>query len=321
MTTLLTLLILLAQTLTIGAGGGDLVVSGGTGTFEPDPYFNRIPLYYTAGRVAFTCGGTAAGTVRWESHGKYLTALAFDSTFTSSGVVYLETNLANPTLTITGSTSGARFVGDLSVFRRFNYYLKLLNCTQVTGNLSSVSAVTYYLDLYNCPQVTGNLSSVSAVTYYLDLLNCPQVTGNLSSVSAVTYYLRLYDCPQVTGNLSSVSAVTYYLDLYNCTQVTGNLSSVSAVTYYLRLANCALVTGTLNPKATLTNVLLNGCTGISTADMSQSLVNLAAVSTVTSEGTFQANHIKRSQLTPAAELAVQHLVAAPHNWAMTFKAE
>jgi hypothetical protein len=272
---MITLLILLAQTLTIGAGGGDLVVSGGTGTFEPDPYFNRIPLYYKAGRVAFTCGGTAAGSVRWESHGKYLTALAFDSTFTDAGVVYLETNLANPTLTFVGQLSDVRFVGDLSVFRRLNYSLQLWSCNP---------------------------------------------TGDLSSVSAVTYYLRLANCAQVTGNLSSVSGVSYLVDLFYCPFIIGDLSSVAGVTFYLRLSFLAGVTGILTPTPTLANVILDGCTGITPANMSQSLVNLANVTTVVA-GTFSANHIKRSQLTPAAELAVQHLVAAPHNWAMTFKAE
>jgi len=288
-------LILLAQTLTIGSGGGSMIVGGSGGDVLGDPYFDRIPLYYTAGRVnpsVVDCDGC-----RWQFwDGTYLEATSFDSTFASDGVVYLETNLDKSTLQFLDNNTDAQFVLDLEVFRRLTYYLSLYNCANITGDLSDVSGLTNYLNLYNCANITGDLSDVSGLTYYLNLANCANITGDLSDVSGLTNYLNLY----------------------HCTNVTGDLSDVSGLTYYLRLSYCPNVTGILTPHPSLSLVYLTD-TDTSASDISQSLVNLEAVTTATGTRVFSASHIKRSELTAAGETAAAALFTA--GWALTFKAE
>jgi hypothetical protein len=248
-----------------------------------DAYYIRIPLLCTAGVIGFTLsgGGLTNADVSWEFPDGSATVWNVASgtkTLTAGGIVWLNfwKEPVWSTLTVIGSTSGARFVGDLSVFRRVNYCLDLSSCTQVTGNLSSVSGTTNTINLINCAKITGDLSSLSGLTYYLNLYGCPLITGNLSSLN-LAYALQIAS-PFITGFMT-----------FNY--------------------------------PTIKYVLLSGCTNISVADLSQTLVNLATVTTVVT-GTFDIGHIKRSQLTPAAELAVQHLTTLPnHNWTMTFKAE
>jgi hypothetical protein len=278
--------VLLAGGFTIGGGSGSVTVGGASGSIETDGYYEKIPIYYTAGQVNFSA--TGGGSVTWHFwDGTTSTATSFDSTFAADGVVYLETDLTDGSLEITDGATDARFVGDLSVFRR----------------------LTYYLNLYNCSNVTGDLSDVADVTYYLNLTNCSNVTGDLSDVSGVTSALNLTNCSNVTGDLSDVSGVTSALNLTNCSNVTGDLSDVSGVTYYLRLYNCSNVTGVLDPHPDLSYVDITN-TATSPEQVSQSLVNLW--NNTSFPGGYQrvdAQHISVGDLTPAGAAAKDSLVA------------
>jgi hypothetical protein len=179
--------------------------------------------------------------------------------------------------------------GPLSDLPPLTYRLDLHNCTQVTGPLSDLPPLTYWLDLYNCTQVTGPLSDLPPLTYRLDLGNCTQVTGPLSDLPPLTYWLDLRNCTQVTGPLSDLPPLTYWLDLHNCTQVTGPLSDLPPLTYWLDLHNCTQVTGIIPPTMRAYRIYIYG-TGLSQADLEQSLINVDSVAAATapSGATFDA---------------------------------
>jgi hypothetical protein len=260
--------VLFAGGFTIG-GSGSVTVGGASGSVETDGYYEKIPIYYTAGRVNFSAAD--GGAVTWYFHdGTTSSATSFDSTFAADGVVYLETDLTDPGLEISDGATNARFAGDLSVFRRLTNYLNLSDCSHVTGDLSDVSGVTRFLSLANCPNVTGDLSDVSGLTYLLSLANC--------------------------------------------TNITGDLSDVSGLTYYLYLINCTNITGILDPHPTLARIWLDN-TNTSASDISQSLVNLEAVTTVTGARTFQATHVNYTDLTAAGQTAADNLATA--GWTIT----
>ena len=148
----------------------------------------------------------------------------------------------------------------------------------------------------------GNVKDLPRVTYYLNIGGCSRVTGALADLPQVTYYLDLYNCSRVTGALADLPRVTYYLNLYNCSQVTGALADLPQVTNTINLYNCSQVTGALSPSPTLNTIYLHG-TGMTPVDTDQTLINLAAVTTVTSGGIL---YVKRNR-TSASDAAVASL--------------
>ena len=148
----------------------------------------------------------------------------------------------------------------------------------------------------------GNVKDLPRVTGALSLGNCTQVTGALADLPRVTDYLDLGNCTQVTGALADLPRVTSTLSLCNCAQVTGTLADLPRVTDYLDLGNCAQVTGTLLPAPSLRTIYLYG-TGMTPSDTDQTLINLAAATTVTSGGTLYIKHNRTS----ASDAAVAYL--------------
>lgn len=125
-------------------------------------------------------------------------------------------------------------------------------------------------------------------TNYLNLYNCSNVTGDLSALGGrITHYLGLYNCSKITGSLSDLGGkVTYYLNLYGCAKITGSLSDLGGkVTYWLNLGGCRNVTGVYSGDSYPTSVNLSN-TGLTAADMDQTLINFNAGAT--SAGTFTA---------------------------------
>ena len=124
----------------------------------------------------------------------------------------------------------------------------------------------------------------------------------LKDIPPLTSTLNLGNCSQVTGSLANAPRVTSYLDLTNCPQVTGSLADAPRVTSYLSLTNCTQVTGVLSPTATLKSIYLHR-TGMTPSDTDQTLINLAAVTTVTSGGILYLRHNRTS----ASDAAVASL--------------
>lgn len=149
-------------------------------------------------------------------------------------------------------------------------------------------------------------------TNYLNLYNCSNVTGDLSALGGrITHYLGLYNCPKITGSLSDLGGkVTYYLNLYGCAKITGSLSDLGGkITYWLNLGGCRNVTGVYSGDSYPTSVNLSN-TGLTAADMDQTLINFNA--DATSAGTSTAKNMTR---TAASDDAVAGLIA--NGWTVT----
>ena len=143
-------------------------------------------------------------------------------------------------------------------------------------------------------------------TNYLNLYNCSNVTGDLSALGGrITHYLGLYNCSKITGSLSDLGGkVTYYLNLYGCAKITGSLSDLGGkITYWLNLGGCRNVTGVYSGNSYPTSVNLSN-TGLTAADMDQTLINFNAGTTGT--GKFTATGMTR---TAASDDAVAGLTA------------
>jgi hypothetical protein len=159
--------------------------------------------------------------------------------------------------------------------------------TLYTGSLADLPPLTYYLSLYGCSLVTGDLTDLPPLTYYLNLSGCSLVTGDLTDLPPLTNTLSLSGCSLVTGSLADLPPLTNTLNLTNCSSVTGSLTDLPPLTYYLSLSDCSLVTGVLSPHTSLKTVNLSG-TGLSTANMDQTIINLATNNTQTN-GTLTTN--------------------------------
>lgn len=186
--------------------------------------------------------------------------------------------------------------------------------TQMPLDLSDMGGkITYYLNLRNCQNITGSLSDLAGkVTYYLDLGGCKNITGSLLDLGGrVTYYLNLGGCKNITGGLSDLAGkVTYYLNLHNCQNITGSLFDLGGrVAYYLDLYNCQNITGVYPGASYPTTVNLSN-TGLTAADMDQTLINFNAGTT--KPGTFTATGMTR---TAASDNAVAGLTAK--GWTVT----
>ena len=104
------------------------------------------------------------------------------------------------------------------------------------------------------------------------------------------------------GDLSDLPPVTYLLDIGYCRNLTGNISDLPRVTYYLSMYNCSKLTGVLNVAGTVKTIYLHG-TGMSASDTDQTLINLAATTTVTSGGIL---NIKKNR-TSASDASFAYL--------------
>ena len=127
----------------------------------------------------------------------------------------------------------------------------------------------------------------------------------------LTWMLNLYDCSNITGSLADLMGqVTYYLNLYNCSNITGSLADLMGqVTYYLNLYNCRNITGVYSGNSYPTIVNLSN-TGLTAADMDQTLINFNAGTTGT--GKFTATGMTR---TAASDDAVTGLIS--RGWTVT----
>lgn len=211
--------------------------------------------------------------------------------------------------------SDAQILLDLSGLEgKLTYYLNLYNCKNVTGSLSDLGGkITYYLNLFNCNNITGSLSDLGGkLTYYLNLYNCNNITGSLSDLGGkLTNYLNLYNCTNITGSLADLGGkLTTSMNLSDCPNITGSLADLGGkLTNYLNLSGCQNITGVYSGNSYPTTVNLSN-TGLTAADMDQTLINFNAGTT--KSGTFTATGMTR---TAASDDAVAGLIAK--GWTVT----
>ena len=176
------------------------------------------------------------------------------------------------------------FNGMLTKFENKSDAQTLLDLSDLGGKL------TNSLNLYNCPNITGSLADLGGkLTNYLNLGDCKNITGSLADLGGkLTNYLNLGDCKNITGSLADLGGkLTNYLDLYNCKNITGVYSS--------------------NSYPTSVNL---SYTGLTAADMDQTLINFNAGTTGT--GKFTATGMTR---TAASDDAVAGLIS--RGWTVT----
>ena len=193
------------------------------------------------------------------------------------------------------------FDGILTKFASQSDGQNLLDLSDLGGK------ITNSLNLYHCQNITGDLSALRGkITYFLNLSDCTNITGCLSDLGGkITYFLSLSGCKNITGDLSDLGGkITNSLSLSGCKNVTGDLSDLGGkITYFLSLSGCKNVTGVYSGNSYPTTVNLSS-TGLTAADMDQTLINFNAGTT--KSGTFTATGMTR---TAASDDAVAGLTA------------
>ena len=193
------------------------------------------------------------------------------------------------------------FDGLLTKFENKSDAQTLLDLSALGGKL------TYYLNLYGCSKITGSLADLGGkLTYYLSLYNCKNITGSLADMKGkLTYYLDLNGCSNITGSLADLGGkLTNTLGLSGCSNITGSLADLDGrLARILNLSGCPKITGVYSGDSYPTIVYLSN-TGLTAADMDQTLINFNAGTT--KSGTFTANGMTR---TAASDAAVAGLTA------------
>ena len=192
--------------------------------------------------------------------------------------------------------------------------LEIKDNNALKADLSDLGGkLTYYLNLYNCKNITGSLADLGGkLTHYLSLYNCRNITGSLADLGGkLDNTLSLSECSNITGSLADLGgALTYFLDLSRCSNITGSLADLGgALTYFLNLSGCQKITGVYSGNSYPTVVNLS-YTGLTAADMDQTLINFNAGAT--RSGTFTAKGMTR---TAASDDAVAGLTA--NGWTVT----
>ena len=223
------------------------------------------------------------------------------------GTQEIHGNTCNFTVTEDNAQILVSFDGLLTKFVNQSDGQNLLDLSDLGGR------ITYYLSLYNCQNITGSLADLDGkITYSLTLSGCQNITGDLSDLGGkITYYLGLSSCQNITGDLSDLGGrITYCLNLNNCKNITGSLADLDGkITYYLSLSGCKNITGVYSGNSYPTTVNLSN-TGLTAADMDQTLINFNAGTT--KSGKFTATGMTR---TTASDSAVAGLTAK--GWTVT----
>lgn len=230
---------------------------------------------------------------------------------------------ASPNWMLLANSTGDRFIGSLAdLHGKPTHTLHLSGCTNVTGSFADLQGnLTHTLDLSNCPNITGSLADLEGkIDYKLSLRGCTNVTGDLADLDGkIRDTLVLIDCTNITGSLADLGGnITSVLALNNCNKITGSLADLEGnITIQLGLEGCTSITGSLTDLGGKISSLLNlaGCTnitgvytptdgvvptqtflnntGLSAADMDQTLINYATLSSKTN-GTFTARNMTRT---------------------------
>jgi hypothetical protein len=145
------------------------------------------------------------------------------------------------------------------------------NWDETVGVIANDTKERYLGDLADIPP---------ALDYSLHLSECTNLSGDTSYISNIKRYVNLYKCYDITGQLSDFGDVYNYLAIQSCSHITGQLKDISAVEYFVNVYGCSDITGPLTPHEDLESIRIGG-TNLSTADLDQSIINLAAVTTVT----------------------------------------
>jgi len=127
-------------------------------------------------------------------------------TLTRAGRVILEGDFINSVgVELNDNDTNTLYRGDLKDFKYLNYYLRLMDCTEMTGDLSDLPNLTEHLGLSKCSLITGDLADLPNLKSYLSLTDCSLITGDLADLSNLNNSLNLTNCVNATGAYVNVS--------------------------------------------------------------------------------------------------------------------
>lgn len=243
----------------------------------------------------------------------------------NAGVTYaFSQSFMGTTINVAGNNTGANWTGDVKDLPRFNYrlniwgssnltgdvinlprvtyYLDIGGCTSLTGNVLNLPRLTYYLSMWDCAAFTGNVNDLPRVTNTLDMGGCLLLTGSLANLPRVTYFCSMWSCALLTGTVADLPSVTYYLNIEGVVLITGNLSGLPAVSYYLKITYTYLLSGIYTPHPDASRLYFDE-TGMSANDTDQTIINLAAITSVAAGGILRV----KNNRTAASDAAVAAL--------------
>lgn len=155
---------------------------------------------------------------------------------------------------------------------------------------------------YGTQEIHGNTCSFTVAEDNAQIL--VSFDGILTKFASQSDGQNLLDLSDLGGK------ITNSLNLYHCQNITGDLSDLRGkITYFLSLSGCKNVTGVYSGNSYPTTVNLSS-TGLTAADMDQTLINFNAGTT--KSGTFTATGMTR---TAASDDAVAGLVSK--GWTVT----
>lgn len=213
--------------------------------------------------------------------------------------------------------------GNVADLPRVTITLDFGGCSLITGNVADLPRVTFLLSMWSMPLLTGNVADLPNVTYNLSA-ECPLLTGDVADLPRVTNNLglsgaslltgALADLPQVTealdigglalltGDIADLPPTTVRIIMWGCSLVTGDLADLPTLSNRIDVGGCVLLVGILSPSATMSTIYISG-TNMSASDTDQSIINLAAITTVVAGGTLTV----KNNRTAASDAAVAAL--------------
>jgi hypothetical protein len=207
-----------------------------------------------------------------------------------------------PRVTSTLDVGGCNLLtGTIANLPRVDYVLSMWGCPLLTGNIADLPPVTYILNI-EFPLATGNVADLPSVTYSFSLSGCILLTGNVADLPSVSNSFDIGGVELLTGNIADLPVVTDTIVMWGCYNLTGDLSNLTSISTRVDVGGCVLLTGDYIPLAT-TNTLYLAGTNMSASDTDQTIINLAAITTVVAGGTLTV----KNNRTAASDAAVAAL--------------
>jgi hypothetical protein len=151
-------------------------------------------------------------------------------------------------------------------------------------------------------QYIGNTIDLPKITNYIRFFGCVNAVGDINNLPRTLSYCELADCGKFTGDIANLPRTTNQLSIRSNNYITGNLSNVISPTSFFRVNSCGGVSGIFIPSTSINTLYLYG-TAMSAGDTDQTLINLAAITTVVSGGILYI----RNNRTAASDAAVASL--------------
>jgi hypothetical protein len=174
--------------------------------------------------------------------------------------------------------------GNVADLPRVNYLLSMWSMPLLTGNVVDLPRVTYNLSA-ECPFLTGDVADLPRVTNSLGLSGVTLLTGNTADLPSVTDTLDIGGLTLLTGDVANIPSVGTRLVMWGCDHVTGDIADLPSVSNQVDVGGCVLLVGFYTPLNTTLTLYFSG-TNMSPSDTDQTLINLAAITTVAAGGTI-----------------------------------